>query len=68
MEDNTSLQFTKGNAQHTLKVIGFLAVSGALTALVDVIPHVDLGNWNVIVMAVINTAIVAIKEWLTKYR
>lgn len=55
---------TKENWKHTLKVVGFLAASAALTAMSDVLLQVDFGVWTPVVMAVWNVLLVAGKEFL----
>lgn len=63
-----SKKLSKENLIHTTKVAGFLAVSGALTALVEFLPTVDLGIWTPVVMGFANLGLVVVTEWLNKNR
>ena len=61
-------KWTKENARHTLKVLGFLAASGALTSVIEFMPYVDLGAWTVVVMGAMNGLLVVVKELLNEHR
>jgi len=58
-------KFTPKNYKETLTVMGYVAISAVITALIDFIPSVELGVYAPIVMGLLNTAHVAIKKLLS---
>lgn len=48
-----------------LKVVGWVAISGAVTAVLDWLPNIDFGNYAPIAMGVINVlGVLAVKYGL----
>lgn len=60
--ETKQMKFTKDNVQHLLKVGLYLAGSAAGSALLQFLMQVDFGEWNWLVMGVLNLIAVGVKE------
>lgn len=58
--------FTDSNVKDTVKVMGFVVLSGIITAMIDFLPNVELGAFAPVVMGTLNVVHVAVKKYLSE--
>jgi hypothetical protein len=61
-------QWSKENSFHLLKVAGWTATSAIVSSMIVLIGDIDFPPQYLFIVSIVNTLLVATKEWINKKR